>query len=240
MHERHFFVEGEPDTGEKYAVGGDAFHHLAHVLRVRPGVRLVLRTASGRAISAVVESIDRFHLHVRLGSALPTPPAPPRAVTVAQAIGRGDRFEDVLQHATEVGVAGFVPLITDRTSVAIEPKSVAAKMRRWSLILSGAAAQARRDRVPALREPMRLDDVLAGLGNDCALLLQPGALALNEAMKDLRGGEPVLVLVGPEGGFSERENEAARRAGAREVSVGSYVLRTESAALVAAAVLLWS
>jgi 16S rRNA (uracil1498-N3)-methyltransferase len=217
-------------------IAGAEFHHLAQVLRLRPGDELMLLDGQGRARFAVIESLDRREIHARIGGPAPAPPDPVIQVTVAQAIGKGDRFEDVIQHCTEAGAVAFIPLLTSRTVVRLDPQSAAHKIERWTAIARGAAEQAGRERIPEISPPLSLAEGCARFESySLVLLLDPGGDPLPGVLAGRRVMEqsPCLLLVGPEGGFSLEEVESARKAGAQVVSLGPYVFRTETAAVAA-------
>ena len=225
------FVSPGDLAADAAVIGGEAHHHLVHVLRVRVGEHIALLDGLGGAWEAMVEGADRRALRARLVGPLAALPEPAVGVTVAQALGKGDRFEQVVQHATEMGAAAFVPLVTQRTVVRIDPRDVEAKRARWRQIARGAAEQAGRARVPVVEPPATLETVAGRFGEfGAAILLHPEAPRLGALAS---GTESVLLLVGPEGGFAPNELERAAAAGARLASLGLYVLRTETAALAA-------
>jgi 16S rRNA (uracil1498-N3)-methyltransferase len=237
---RSLFLPGSDlSTRETVEVEGADFHHLSHVLRARVGESLILLDDAGNAFHAEIVVLHRHSLTARLLGAAQPAPEPSLHITVAQALGKGDRFEQVLQHATEVGASAFIPLSTARSVVRLTEREAQAKHIRWFRIVKGAAEQAGRARIPAVLPLQTLAELTADLSRfSCALLLHPkGERMADVWAQRLSGGQALvrslLLMVGPEGGFSGEEIAAARQAGAHIVSLGAHTLRTETAALVA-------
>jgi len=164
-------------------------------------------------------------------------------ITLYQSLLAREKFEWVLQKCTEVGVCSFVPVVTQR-SIVRRPETVTAnKMSRWQRILAEAAEQSGRGRIPTLESPLNFTDTLSGLGVfDCCLVgsLQADKTGLRHI---LQSGDPVqnkiALFIGPEGGFTEKEIVDACNKGAMLYSLGKRVLRTETAAVIASALILY-
>jgi 16S rRNA (uracil1498-N3)-methyltransferase len=235
---RHIFVSPERFASNTIVLTGDEHHHLARVLRIRAGEALVVLDGLGRAGEATVEAVGAKETMLRVTGPADVAPEPAVAISVCQAIGRGDRFDDVLQHATEIGAADFVPLLTERGVVRVNSHDADAKHARWQRIVRGAAEQSHRARIPAVSALVTVaqaSESIAGVA--LALALDPGGRDLAEVLPAPGAAEgvasPVLLFVGPEGGFSGAEISMLRDAGAEAVSLGPHILRTETAALVA-------
>jgi 16S rRNA (uracil1498-N3)-methyltransferase len=159
----------------------------------------------------------------------------PLSVTLAQGISRGERMDLVIQKATELGVSRIVPLITERSVVKLDAKQAEAKLRHWRAITISACEQCGRNRVPEMGDVMKFHDYLRDARTASEpthrLLLSP----IGEGrIRDLNGGlSAVTILIGPEGGLTEVEQDSARSAGFTAVQLGPRVLRTETAALAA-------
>jgi len=241
---RYLFLPGADLTQSTLTIDGPDAHHLLNVLRIRPGETLTLLDNAGQAALSETAVAGKRSIVLRLLHEITCPPDPQVHITVAQALGKGDKFEQVVQHATEVGVSAFVPLLTDRTVVKIESRDVASKLARWLAIAKGAAEQAGRGRIPTIVPPISLRDLCARFPDyGRVLLLHPaadcGSVGVWPMGRNSRSHTPTLphshtlLLVGPEGGFSPGELEMAGGAGARRTSLGPFTLRTETAALVA-------
>lgn len=224
------FIPGADLTAPQLSVAGPDFHHLAHVLRIKPGDAITVLDNRGMARGGVVTSVRKSALELQLGELVALPPEPMLKVTIAQALGKGDKFEQVIQHGTEIGAHAFIPLITTRTIVKIDKNSADEKLERWQRVAKGAAEQCGRGRIPQVMPPASLAQVLNRLDEYDAAYL---AHVDGEPVPVARGLHSVLILVGPEGGFAPEEVVEAVEVGARSVSLGPYVLRTETAALAA-------
>jgi 16S rRNA (uracil1498-N3)-methyltransferase len=224
---QRYFVPSLPPPGPA-EVTGDLAHHLGRVLRVLPGTPVVLGDGQGGTAAATVTRVGRTNVELEVGIALRRPPPP--SIEVAFAPPRLHRAEWLFEHGTEVGVTAFRPLYTARTRPQGE------RPERWLRIVRAAAGQCDRDWLPEVHPGRELADFLS-LDNLPArrFLATAGVPPLLEAKPT---AAPVLLLVGPEGGFTEEEAAAARATGFEPRSLGPHTLRTETAALVGAAILL--
>lgn len=214
-------------------LSGEPFHYLARVLRVKPGEKLEVFDGNGHAFDAAVTRVAEKSLSLTLSAPRPAPTAPP--LTLIQGLPKGDKLELVLQKGTELGVAAFWPAVTERA--VSRPKDAEAKAQRWRKIAAEAARQCGRADVPSVAAPGPLDDALAALAPGTLLLVldeEEKTLRLSDALT----GAPVALVVGPEGGLSREEVKRLQQRGGVCVTLGSRVLRTETAALAALSVLL--
>jgi len=217
-------------------VEGSRFHYLARVLRLGAGDPLRVFDGEGREFPARVERLDEASAVLELGPAEQSPP--PRALWLVQGLPKADKFEWVVQKGTELGATDFLPAALERCVVKLDEDRGGKKVQRWQSIAEEAARQCGRSDVPRVHGPARLPAALSSLPVDCALLVldeQARAPSLSEAIRALQPGQPVALLVGPEGGLARAEVEAAVARGGVAVTVGRRVLRTETAALVALA-----
>ncbi|MBM4378214.1 MAG: 16S rRNA (uracil(1498)-N(3))-methyltransferase [Deltaproteobacteria bacterium] len=217
-------------------IEGDRFHYLARVLRLGAGDALRVFDGEGREFPARVERVDEGAAVLSLGPAELS--APPRALWLLQGLPKADKFEWVVQKGTELGATDFLPAALERCVVKLDEDRGGKKVQRWQAIAEEAARQCGRADVPRVHAPARLPAALASLPTHCALLVldeQARAPSLSEAVRALEPGQPVALLVGPEGGLARAEVEAALARGGVAVTAGRRVLRTETAALVALA-----
>jgi len=212
--------------------------HLSRVLRARVGEFIELLDGAGNGYSATISEIRKRETVAKIASRFEPLPEPPIHITVAQAIVRASKFEEVLQHGTEAGVSRFIPIEAGRSGVDIPERRLTERTDRWRSIVKGAAEQSRRSRIPVVAPPTSLKELLDGVKSSqtASLLLHtgPASVPLKAIVKCLIPAPPSLILlVGPEGGWSSTEIELAVTHGCLSVSLGQYVLRTETAALVA-------
>jgi 16S rRNA (uracil1498-N3)-methyltransferase len=219
MRHRIFVETIEPSV----TVTGDEFHHSVRVVRLRAGEEVELFDRNGNATRGVVASIDRDRAVITAGEALPSR-EPALAIHLAMAIIQLEKFELVLQKATELGARSIVPLVTER--VELRPERYSGKSERWERIVFEAVKQCGRARVPAVEAPARFDEVLKRGGTK--ILFDADA----EPARIESLGEATL-LIGPEGGWSEDELRLAREHGALFQRLGPRRLRAETAAIAA-------
>ncbi len=220
------FVDG------KVTLDGEAFHHLCRVLRLKEGDRLYALDGQGQLAHVTLDAIAKAQATGTVTGSEPALGEPPIPITLAAAIPKGERWEWILQKATELGVSRILPLMTSRTVVQIDPKKAADKQTRWQKIVIEAAEQCERGRIPEVMAPMSLGSFVAspppGLTLAC---LERAGSSLFAALEAAPRPEGITVLVGPEGGFTPQEADQLLAMGARGVSLGTRILRAETASL---------
>jgi 16S rRNA (uracil1498-N3)-methyltransferase len=212
-------------------------HQVRIVLRMAVGDSVTLLDGRGGDYPAEVIAMDRKRVAVRVGARVEglAPLSPP--VTLCLGLIKPARFEMALQKCTELGVSAFLPLMTERSQPAAEVASEA-RRRRWQSVVSEAVEQCGASYLPALGEPVSLADALASRpAGIFDVLAWEGAhdLTIGQAVAQAGQISAVRVFIGPEGGFSTAEGQVAAAAGARLVTLGSHILRAETAAIVACA-----
>ncbi|MFP4321112.1 MAG: RsmE family RNA methyltransferase [Anaerolineales bacterium] len=239
MH--HFFVPPANIQNGEAHLSPEIAHQLRNVLRMRPGDDIILLDNSGAAWRASIMTLDKKSARCTLHEAIVIPGEPRAHLTLYCGLPKKDKFEWILQKGTEVGVGRFVPLITARTVNAGQVSDN--KQARWERIITEAAEQARRARMPELSAPQTFEDALAALPDSALSLIayaaDTNAPTLRESLQGLITPPQHLALfIGPEGGFTADEVHTAETFGAGRISLGARVLRTETAAIVAAALIL--
>jgi 16S rRNA (uracil1498-N3)-methyltransferase len=214
--------------------------HLTRVLRLGPGARVAVFDGRGCEFIATVAAASRDRVTLRLDEAVARVPAPRVGITLAQAILKGDKMDDVIRDATMLGVEEIVPLLTEHVSV--KPSAVARGKpeERWGRVAVASAKQCRCATIPAVRSPAALDAWLAArtqLEESKLMFVEPNISGRRvRAVRDLLSG-PVpshaSILVGPEGGWASREVETATRGGYVPVTLGRLTLRADAVAIVA-------
>jgi 16S rRNA (uracil1498-N3)-methyltransferase len=214
---------------------GSAANHVARVLRLRVGDALILFDDAGGEHTATVVALARHTVRVSVGEYLTSDRESPLHITLAQGISRGERMDVVVQKATELGVKRIVPVLAARTVVRLNAAQGANRLRRWRAIAVAACEQCGRNRLPEVTAPMTLQQFLVSqLPDGLRLMLRPdGRLKV----RDLPASPAVTLLIGPEGGLSDAEQSAALAAQFQGLSLGPRILRTETAALAALAVI---
>ena len=243
---QRIFLPPEQITDTEARITGADHLHLARVLRMREGQAVTVLDGQGNAFRAVLVSIGKSDSTARIEGSVDVPPEPPVCLTIMQALGKGDKFEQVIQHGTEAGASAFIPLRAERCVVDVPSAKVADKVARWQQIAKSAAEQSGRGIVPTVTEPLTFANLLAGVNErgqsgPVYLLLHPDADAvpLSHILQTLDTTRPIFFAIGPEGGWSPNEIAAAQQAGVSLASLGPRILRTETAALVAIAQILY-
>lgn len=221
--------------------------HLRRVLRARVGDRVTAIDGRGGRAELVVRALERRGLELALDGVPTFEPEPGAAgatlewIEIAAPLPRGARAEELVDRLVQLGVARLVPLATERTQGDRDPLSPA-RRERLGRIGRAAAKQSRRAWALELADELEFGAWLGGGERVACFLADPGAPrtlldAIAELPRDPRGtrGRPLALVFGPEGGFTERERELARAAGAVEVALGPHVMRIETAAEAAAA-----
>lgn len=207
---------------------GDAAHHLGHVLRAQSG-QLYELSDGASAWLARIESVARNRVEFALLEKLPGLP-PAVEITLLLSIVKFDAFEWAIEKATELGVAQIAPLAASRSEkglLSAAPK----RAQRWQKILLEASQQSRRLRIPQLGELARPAQAFSVQKADCRLLLseRPDAPSLRSFLANSSRAKSAVFAIGPEGGWTDEELTSARSSGFQEASLGSLILRTETA-----------
>jgi 16S rRNA (uracil1498-N3)-methyltransferase len=210
---------------------GPRAHKLVHVLRSRVGDRVEVFDGAGAALDATLLEVGEGHVLLSLGPPRRAPAS--RAVAIVQALPKGDRLEWMLEKATELGASAFWPVVSERTVVKLAGREDT-KRDRWQRVVEEAARQCGRAEVPEVHRPGPLLDALPRLEGQVLVLDEEER---GVRLSDAAGLGPLALVVGPEGGLARAEVEALVAAGAVPVSLGPSILRTETAALAALAVL---
>jgi len=220
-------------VGDRAALVGEQAAHLARVLRARVGQEFDI-AAGGRVRRGRITTVQPERVEFELGEEVPAAPAP--EITLLLAIFKFDRMEWAVEKATELGVAGIVPVIAHRTGAHLAA-AAEKRVERWRRIAREAAQQSRRMAPPQIAAPAKLKGAIQGFGG-CRIVLAESEdqVTLKRALGDLMG--PVALAVGPEGGWTGDEMELFAEAGWIAASLGGAVLRAETAAVAAVSIAL--
>ena len=238
MRLTRIFVPGALAAGLQIELPAQASMHLTRVLRLEPGAPLTLFNGAGGEYAATLLPANGKHVHARITRHDSIERESPLAVTLLQGIARGERMDLIVQKATELGVARVVPVLAERSVVKLDATQRERKREHWQAIANSACEQCGRNRVPVVDAPLPLGDSLGGLAADSLrfLLAADGDDALAKVAAD-GARRPVVLLIGPEGGLADNEQEFARTNGFVACRLGPRVMRTETAGLAALAVL---
>ena len=238
-----FFAPGASQSGDITDLPADEAGHLSRVLRLKAGTAVRIFNGRGDEFDAVVENVGKSRVSVTVGAPRPPVPEPGIAVTLAQAVLKGEKMDDVVRDAVMVGVAAIQPVVTARSEISMAALARAKRRERWERIAISSAKQAGRATVPAILEPRSFDDVMQALGHlglpgPGLMFVEPsaanGALTFGD-MPDPRPRETTIV-VGPEGGWDATEIDRGASA-CRLLTLGPRTIRADAMALVAVAAL---
>jgi 16S rRNA (uracil1498-N3)-methyltransferase len=228
------YVPAPLHAGDARLLPREVSAHVARVLRARPGQMLTLFDGRGGEYDARIVAIDRRGVQVQIELHRAVERESALAVTLLQAMARGERMDFIVQKATELGVAGIVALASQRSVVRLDAEGLARRCEHWRAVAISACEQCGRNRVPGIAAVADLESACAQCDAAGArLLLAPGAdLTLTAAAGQ---ASSISLAVGPEGGFSDEELALAQHHGFRCCRLGPRVLRAETAPLAALA-----
>jgi len=248
---RRFFLKNKPvnlSEGEVVPIAGDLYNHIFNSLRHQTGDRILLLDGEGLKYEVEILEVGQESAECKIESIGETAGEPQVQIFIAQAIAKKDNFEYVLQKSTEIGAVGFYPLETARTVVKIKESKKEKKLKRWQKIIREAARQSERGEVPEIYEPVDLsklkevffefDAILIARARNEARDLKEviNKLESNSEYEDLR----ILLLVGPEGGFTDSEIEEVLSAdNGYGFNLGPRILRTETVAPLVTGLILY-
>jgi 16S rRNA (uracil1498-N3)-methyltransferase len=232
MARRRFFVDAV-QSGRARITGPDA-HHLTRVLRVEPGQQFEI-SDNQSVYLAEVETARKDLVSFAVQERLATPEPQVRTTLLASLV-RFERFEWIIEKATELGVEQIIPLETERTEKGLRMASEKRTVR-WNRIAREASEQSRRARLPEIHAAVGVADALK-IEADYRYLLEEATAPpiLSAIPASRRAGDRVALLLGPEGGWTDRERALIPTAGWCAVSLGSQILRAETAAIAALAI----
>ncbi len=229
-----FFID-KVTNGKAVITDAEQLHHLKDVLRLKVDDEVSLSDADGNDYIGIITSIDRkqsalkatLKKNVRKSSL---------KLTVACAIPKTTRFDDVIDFLTQLGVERIIPMMTERVIVKLDEKKAEERHLRWEKIAENAARQSQRSRIPIIERLTDFKDVISKAG-EYELKLIPHLSGERKLIKDIIGGNKprnVIVLIGPEGDFTPDEVTLAMNSGFLPVSLGDTVLRVATAAIAVA------
>ena len=213
-----------------------ASHHLARVLRVAVGEEITVFNGEGGEYPATISAVNKKTVAVDLGEFLECDRESSLDITLAQGISRGEKMDYTIQKAVELGVKTIIPVFTERCNVKLDAERSEKRLQHWQSVIISACEQSGRNRIPYIAAPQSLDNWLPTITADICLSLSPHAVTPLKNM-NISSSSRVVLLIGPEGGLSDREMSQAERYHFQPLRLGPRVLRTETAALAAIAAL---
>jgi 16S rRNA (uracil1498-N3)-methyltransferase len=233
----HRFFVPQLYNDEMTIEGVDA-RHISRVLRMQIGARLQIVSDDGVSALAEISAIDGERVSVRCLEKLAESHEPRVRLILAQGLAKGEKMDFIIQKAVEMGAYSVIPVAMEHSVVRLEGVKAQKKVERWQKIAESAAKQSKRDLIPQVQPVISFDAMLASCDCQTRIIAYEceDRLSLKQALRsaEAEGGiSSLLLIIGPEGGISEGELDAARGAGAVPVSLGKRILRAETAGLVA-------
>ena len=251
MH--RFYLEGISSSDKSITITGEDVNHIVNVLRLGVGDDITVSDGSSRDYTCRITEAGSDYVNANIVDIFDSNAELPADIILFQGFPKGDKLELIIQKCVELGVHAIVPVMMDRTIVKLDDKKKAKRLERYNSISEAAAKQSRRGIIPEVRDVMGSKDAYDYAKEEMDVLLFPYELAegmdgsraiINEIKVlvdnrdiDKDGKLKIGIFIGPEGGFSEKEAELLKEAGARVMSLGHRILRTETAGMTIMSVL---
>lgn len=237
----NFFAKDPPDSSGRFIIGSSDCNHIRNVLRMKPGDEFLVsfngksqlcRLEGFEGDSATAVSVDGFQKDNELKVSL----------HLFQGLPKADKMELIIQKCTELGISEITPVQMSRSVVKLDEKKKKAKTERWQAIAESAAKQSKRSLIPKINLPASLNTIAEKI-SDFDLFLVPyenesGMKETVNSLRLLRSGMKIGFLIGPEGGFDEKEIALLKDCGCKALSLGRRILRTETAAIATTTMLM--
>lgn len=230
----NFFVTSDNKKDNYYFICDDDFNHIKNVLRMTVGEQFLV-SCEGVSDLCCLESIESDTVVAKIIEPNYQNTSLPINIHLFQGLPKSDKLELIIQKAVELGVATVTPVSMKRSIVKIDDKKKKSKRERWQAIAEAAAKQSKRTAVPEVCDILSYKEFIAR-AKELDLLLVPyecaeGMAATKAALREIKSGMNVGIIIGPEGGFEQKEIEDALNIGGKVISLGSRILRTETAAI---------
>jgi 16S rRNA (uracil1498-N3)-methyltransferase len=216
--------------GAQFALAPEAAQHVAKSLRLKAGDSLTVFDGSGGEYEAVIQRIDRDRVDLKVGAFRDADKESSLDIGLVQGLPEADKMDSIIQKATELGASWIQPIVCDRSVVRLSGERAARREAHWRRVAVAACEQCGRNRIPDVRPTLGFQSWIAVASTSLRWMLAPDGVSIASLE---RPTGPVELLVGPEGGLSERERELALPRRFQPVSLGRRVLRTETAPIVA-------
>lgn len=236
-----FFVGKNQIEGNKVSITDSDVRHIKDVLRLDKGEKLEIVCMGNTYISEIIE-IDKKEVILKVLEKYKGTNEPSNYVVLYQALAKGSKMDIIFQKCTEIGVSEFYPIETTRAVVKIKSeKKSSSKVKRWQEIVDQASKQSKRDIQAKVNEVLSFDQMIEILDKKKNIIVAyeyEKQESIKVILKDIKD-EQIHLIIGPEGGFEEKEIEKLKNIGANVVTLGPRILRTETAGLVAATMIFY-
>ena len=234
---RHFFIDPSAATSSLVTIQQSEAHHIKNVLRLRPGDRIKLFDGTGFEYEAVIRKMSAAKVDVEILNKVRAIMRSGTQIMIAQAFLKEKKMDDLVRKLCELGVARWIPFFSQRSIARPDPSRLAGRTRRWHRIAAEALKQCRRIDLPEIAGALSFEEVL-DFSKTCDLNIvfwENESTPLNSAIES-NATHPIrkiLLMLGPEGGFTQQEIETAEQSGFFLAGLGPRILRAETATLAA-------
>jgi len=232
---RHFYIDPSALTRPLVALRGSEAHHIKNVLRLKPDDRIKLIDGTGSEYEAVIKKLDNEKVEVEIRREFQPPVTTGARIVMAQAFLKEKKMDDLVRKLSELGIAGWIPFFSNRSVARPDKDRLAGRIRRWKRIAAEAVKQCRRRDMLQISEPLSFKEVLES-SKTCDLKIvfwENETAPLNRDLGSQVPSKKIVLMLGPEGGFTEQEIEMARHSGFKVAGLGPRILRAETATLAA-------
>lgn len=240
---QHFFVTPDQVRGQQIYIEGSDVNHMKNVLRMKQGEKVEISDGNNHRYCCHIESFEAESIVLQIQEELETDTELPSRIYLFQGLPKSDKMELIIQKAVELGVYEVIPVMTKRAVVKLDAKKAEKKVSRWREIARSAAKQSGRGILPEVTEVVDYREALDRAATlDIVLIpyeLAEGMAATKAVIEAIRPGQSIGIFIGPEGGFEKEEVELALKAGAKEITLGKRILRTETAGLTTLSILMY-
>jgi 16S rRNA (uracil1498-N3)-methyltransferase len=234
-----FFIHSTTVEDEMITIADPLFSHLSKSLRTRPGDHLILNDERYRRYYTTILQVTKHVIHTKILSIKESSPSSTSSITLAQALLKGEKMGWVIQKATELGVHTVAPLITERVILRVSPTHAAGYQERWARIALEAAQQSERWNIPTILPLQKFQEFLQREDEGLNIMLaeRQERVSLSKILlpAEIQGG--ITVVIGPEGGWTQEELQAAQSLNYSFATLGQGILRAETASLASLAIL---
>ena len=234
---RYFFIEPAALLKPTVAIDGSEVRHIKKVLRLKPGDQIRLFDGEGFEYEAIICRFAGDRVELKINQKLPGTRESPVQIAVAQALLKEKKMDRLLRHLCELGLTHWIPFTSEHSIPQPGQKRMPGRVERWNRILKESSKQCRRARLPEIYQTLVFEEVL-DYGRFCDLMIifyENESASLNSVISRTSHPHPqkILVIMGPEGGFSDHEISKARAAGCLVAGLGPRILRSETATIAA-------
>lgn len=224
-------IELSPDT--LVTLDKKASHHVAQVLRAKIGESIILFNGKGGEYQGKIVSIKKNGVEIALTHFSSPPVESPIDIYLAQGIARGKKMDIIIQKAVELGIKKIFPLVTERCNVKLDQSGLDKRLQHWQSIAVSACEQSGRISIPEVHPIEALHVWLKTLPSDANYFVLTPHLKTNDSPHQLNKNQPIILLIGPEGGLTDNEIQCAFTKGMHPLRLGPRIMRTETAAIAA-------